>query len=133
MGAAKDFQFKAEISDHLLAFSNRVDPYGRVSCSMWLDILQAMRGGSTPLSLTCAAGDAPHSAAQRRKHLEEQFSLLADNQPFLTEESFRDILEPREELLTFALKHVTEFLGWEAQELAKNGVKCYDYKRFVCS
>lgn len=105
---------------NLLQFSDRMDPYGRVTCCMWLDMIYQNSGRMYPtLSL-------------KQRHLEHTFNMLCDGKPFITEKAFKEIFGDNLRLFDFAKNHCSEFFGWEAQQFTEHGEKCYDYKRLVC-
>ena len=67
---------------------------------MWLDVLYKLSDSVRDSTLLL-----------RKAELEEQFKLLSDGKPYITEQVLREILGSRDDLMTFALKHSSEYFG----------------------
>lgn len=112
--------FKCDITSEYLKISSRIDPYGRVTCSMWVDM--KIKSANT----FC------RTRFLRQKDLENNFNLLAGGKPYITEEEIVGVLSEMPGLEEWVQKNVTEHFGWESEEDVREGIKCYDYNRFVC-
>ena len=120
--AAQDISYKSDLDSALLQYSSKLDPYGRITCAGWLDIVYKLSNPDIRVP----------TLLLKRQELETNFNLLVDGKPFITQKSLKRLTRQYAGLWDYCQKHMTEHFGPESERYAKKGITCYDYKRFIC-
>ena len=120
--AAKDFNFKSDLDSALLQYSSKLDPYGRITCGAWLDMVYKISHPDIRVP----------TLLLKKQELEHNFSLLCEGKPFLTEKALKRLTRQYAGLWEYCEKNVSEYFGPESERYAKKGITCYDYRRFIC-
>ena len=120
--SAKDFNFEGDPDPLLFKYSSKLDPYGRITCGAWLDMMYKLSHPEIRVP----------TLLLKKQELEYNFSLICDGQPFLKDSALKRLTKRHRGLWEYCEKNVSEYFGSESERYAKRGIKCYDYRRFVC-
>ena len=120
--SAKDFNFEGDPEPSLLRYSSKLDPYGRITCGAWLDMMYKLSHPEIRVP----------TILLKKQELEHNFRLICDGLPFLKDATLKRLTRKYRGLWEYCEKNVSEYFGPESERYAKRGVKCYDYRRFIC-
>lgn len=116
-----DFNCNIESDSQLMDYCTKLDPYGRITCSGWLDMVYKTTHPDTRLP----------TLKMKRTELQHNFKLLCDDKPFITEPNLKRLCRNFPGLLAYCKKNISEYFGPENERYNKKGIMCYDYNRFI--